>query len=262
MKLLKIALAVVVLLIVAGVGFVYGGIFNVAADDPHWGLTQRVLEAARDHSIVAGARGVQAPPKLDDPKLIAAGAQEYAGMCVGCHLAPGMEDTEIRTGLYPKPPNLSKPGEQRKPAETFWVIKHGLKMTGMPAWGLTHDDQRIWSMAAFVQKLPDLSKPQYDALVGQGEGAGHMHGEISMPHDEEADEHHRSDNPSDNDAQEDSKTGAQSSTHEQGDSHSHTHTDPADAMLSTETMVLRKRPGGWRIVHIHWSNRPAAGAAT
>jgi hypothetical protein len=104
------------------------------------------------------------------------GAEHYAEMCTGCHLAPGMKDTEIRAGLYPRPPNLVEHGAHRKPAEMFWIIKHGLKMTGMPAWGVTHDDQGIWGIVAFLQKLPDLSPQQYEELVTQGRAAGHTHG--------------------------------------------------------------------------------------
>lgn len=360
MRLIKISAAIVVVLLVAGLGFVYGGVFNVAADDPHWGLTQRLLEATRDRSIVKQARGIEVPPRLDDPAMVATGAQEYAEMCTGCHLAPGMKDTEMRTGLYPKPPNLSKPGARRSPEETFWVIKHGLKMTGMPAWGLTHDDQRIWTMVAFVQKLPGLSPSQYQALIEQGDGPGHTHGdempghshgEASMPHEDEDGE------PKGNEAHE----SGQSHTHTHSDGSTHTHREALPArttgtgisgaaaapvavvdrffrtlarndakaasalldpdvliyesgsiersrreyashhlendatflkavkhrllsrsgdaasdwawvateadfsgtadhqpvnMVGTETMILRKRPEGWRITHIHWSNRP------
>jgi mono/diheme cytochrome c family protein len=62
------------------------------------------------------------------------GAAEYDDMCSGCHLAPGQEKTEISKGLYPSPPELSR-GNDLNPAEQFWVLKHGIKMTGMPAWG-------------------------------------------------------------------------------------------------------------------------------
>ena len=75
MRLIKISAAIVVVLLVAGLGFVYGGVFNVAADDPHWGLTQRLLEATRDRSIVKQARGIEVPPRLDDPAMVATCAQ-------------------------------------------------------------------------------------------------------------------------------------------------------------------------------------------
>ena len=72
-------------------------------------------------------------------------------MCVGCHLAPGIENSEIRVGLYPKPPVLSE-ARGLNPGNAFWIIKHGIKMSAMPAWGATHDDDSIWAMVAFVQE--------------------------------------------------------------------------------------------------------------
>lgn len=66
-----------------------------------------------------------------------------------------MEESAARTGLYPQPPNLAQ--HRVAPGTAFWVIKHGLKMTGMPAWGETHDDASIWSIVAFLQRRPDLT---------------------------------------------------------------------------------------------------------
>ena len=94
----------------------------------------------------------------------------YAAMCGECHLTPDQKDSELRLGLYPKPPDLTK-HIKASPSEMFWVIKHGIKMSGMPAWGVTHDDQAIWALVAFVQKLPELSAAQYHAMAG----AGHVH---------------------------------------------------------------------------------------
>lgn len=186
MKLLKTFLVIVAVLVVAGAAFVYSGAFNVAADDPHWGITARLMESARDRSIAARARDIEAPPALDDPALLAMGAEHYAAMCTNCHLAPGMADTETRKGLYPKPPNLAEHADHRSPGEVFWIIKHGVKMTGMPAWGLTHDDASIWGMVAFLKKLPELSPGEYEALAGEARAAGHGHGgdEGAHSHDE------------------------------------------------------------------------------
>ena len=91
MKKLKTSLISVAVLIVAGIGFVYAGIFNVAADEPHWKLTYRVIEFARERSIAARAVGLQAP-SLDDTRLLAMGAEHYEEMCTQCHLAPGRTD--------------------------------------------------------------------------------------------------------------------------------------------------------------------------
>jgi mono/diheme cytochrome c family protein len=184
------AFAIAVAVILSGaLGVMYAGVYNMAADEPHWGVTERFIEAVRVRSIAARLGGVPQSPALNDPQLIAMGAEHYAEMCTGCHLAPGMKDTEIRTGLYPKPPNLVDRGAQRKPAERFWIIKHGLKMTGMPAWGFTHDDQSIWAMVAFLQKLPELSRQQYDEQVAQGRAGDHAHHQTSTSEPDEDKSH-------------------------------------------------------------------------
>lgn len=170
MKPIRIVVISFLVVAVIAVATVYSGTFNIAADDPHWGITSRVIETMRNRSISRQAKLVAAPGSLEDPKMIANGAGEYAEMCAGCHLAPGMKDTELRKGLYPMPPELGVPGAHRKPEEQFWIIKHGLKMTGMPAWGLTHDDGRIWAMVAFLQKLPAMSPAQYQEFVEAGLG--------------------------------------------------------------------------------------------
>jgi mono/diheme cytochrome c family protein len=186
MKVLKTVLLILIgSAVLAAVG-VYSGLFNFAADDPHWGVTARIVESARERSIESQSASISAPANLQDSKIIASGAGEYAEMCTGCHLAPGMKDTEMRTGLYPKPPNLAEHGTHRAPAQQFWIIKHGLKMTGMPAWGLTHDDDRIWSMVAFLQKLPDLTPEAYHELVESGEGGHHHHETDEAEHSHEA----------------------------------------------------------------------------
>lgn len=152
-----------IIFIIAGAAFVYSGVYNIGADSPHWPVTKQLIGALRDHSI-AQRDGNVTVPNLDDPALIAEGAGHYAEMCVGCHLAPGMEDSELRQGLYPKPPNLAKIGIDN-PAEAFWFIKHGIKMSAMPAWGLTHDDHKIWAIVAFTRKLPRLSAEQFKQMT-------------------------------------------------------------------------------------------------
>ena len=152
---------------------VYAGFLNVAADAPHSDLTYAIMETVRSRSISARSKNIRLP-KLDDEKLIAAGAEHYAEMCSECHLSPGNNDTDIRAGLYPKPPDLTK-RIQASPQETFWVIKHGIKMSGMPAWGKTHDDASIWGLVAFLQKLPNLTFVQYRAFAESKRESRHPH---------------------------------------------------------------------------------------
>lgn len=165
MKYVKMALALF-LLLAAGAGmFVWSGIYDPGADSPHWKLTYILLQATRKQAVERHASAVALPDNLNDAQLILNGAGQYAAMCTGCHLAPGMQDSEIRPGLYPQPPDLSKVSVD--PREAFWVIKHGIKMSAMPAWGMSHDDATIWSLVAFLQKLPSMTLDQYKAIVAK-----------------------------------------------------------------------------------------------
>jgi mono/diheme cytochrome c family protein len=149
-----------------GLIFIFSGIFDVSADAPHWPVTRKIMEIVRDRSVEVRARAVSVP-NLSDDQAILKGAGQYAAMCANCHLAPGQERSEIRPGLYPRPPDLSKHAVDPKTA--FWVTKHGIKMSGMPAWGRSHDDATLWSIVAFMQKLLGMSPEQYkEMVVGQG----------------------------------------------------------------------------------------------
>lgn len=160
------------LLVAGALAFVYSGAYDIGADAHHTRLVSRLIGELRERSVDARLAGI-AIPDLDDPQRIAEGAEHYDAMCTGCHLAPDRADSELREGLYPRPPNLTRFSPQ--PREAFWIIKHGIKMSGMPAWGLTHDDDKIWAMVAFLQKLPDLTPEQYRAIVPGPGGENHAH---------------------------------------------------------------------------------------
>jgi mono/diheme cytochrome c family protein len=164
MKMFVTLAAIVAVLVLGGVLFVYSGVYNIGADEPHWPATHGLISTLRDRSIAVRSGDLQVP-NLSDATLISKGAGQYAAMCVGCHLAPGKENSEIRPGLYPQPPNLAR--VRIAPRMAFWAIKHGIKMSAMPAWGATHDDATIWSMVAFLETLPDLSAAQYKQIVAQ-----------------------------------------------------------------------------------------------
>ena len=151
----------------------YFGAFNVAADAPHSVLTSKVLALVRNRSIATRAASLTVP-NLANGDLIAMGAEHYAAMCTGCHLAPGVTESELRQGLYPAPPDFTE-GTSLRPAEAFWVIKHGIKMSAMPAWGGTHDDETIWAVVAFLQQMPTLDAKSYSALTAAPEAVDHDH---------------------------------------------------------------------------------------
>ncbi len=157
-------LAVLTLLVaIAGV-FVYSGLYNIGADDPHSKAVYTVLQTLRDRSMQVRSAELTMP-NLEDAHLVLMGAGQYAAMCTECHLKPGMKNSELRPGLYPQPPILSQ--VRIDPKVAFWAIKHGIKMSAMPAWGGSHDDATIWSMVAFLQKLPDMTPQQYKDIVAR-----------------------------------------------------------------------------------------------
>lgn len=161
----SITVVAVLAILAVGAGvFAYSGLYNIGADSHHTKPVFAVMQMVRDRSIRTHSKGI-AVPNLEDPQLILKGAGQYAAMCTGCHLKPGMKDSELRPGLYPQPPNLSQ--VRIDPRDAFWVIKHGIKMSAMPAWGGSHDDATIWSMVAFLQKLPDMSPAQYKDMVAK-----------------------------------------------------------------------------------------------
>lgn len=164
----------------AGAWAVYSGQVDVSADTPHSPLVFRVIETARDRAIDRRARDLSVPVNLADKERIRRGAGNYDAMCVSCHLSPGTENSEIRQGLYPTPPDLSRPVETSadKAARQFWVIKHGIKASGMPAWSKGGiEDEAIWDMVAFLQQMPTLTADQYSELVESSDG--HSHGGLA-----------------------------------------------------------------------------------
>lgn len=165
MRRLASVIGIVAIAVLGAVGFAYSGAFNVAADEPHSRWFLWLVETVREKSIAARAKAVSVPD-LNDRDLISSGAADYDEMCTGCHLKPGMSNSELRTAMYPQPPDLTK-SHGEDPAEVFWVIKHGIKMTGMPAWGATHDDRRLWAMVAFLQQLSRLTPEQYRILTAR-----------------------------------------------------------------------------------------------
>lgn len=148
-----------------GLLFAASGIYHVGASTGHWAITRALItiglhSAVRTHSI-----GIEPPQDLDDRDRIRLGAGHFAGGCAPCHGAPGVEQNPILRGMLPPPPGLSHAVSDWETAELFWIVKHGLKYTAMPAWpALTRDDE-VWSMVAFLERLPELSAEEYRELA-------------------------------------------------------------------------------------------------
>lgn len=163
--------------------FVWFGVYNVAATEKHWPLTTLLLEVVKERSIQVRSKAIVMPDTLP-PEYLAKGAEDYAAMCAQCHLAPGNSASELQRGLYPQPPVFHElEHKTHKPGENFWVIKHGIKLTGMPAWGSAHSDEEIWGLVAFIEQLPDMTADEYrKATVAGAEMPVDQHNTSSDQH--------------------------------------------------------------------------------
>ncbi len=162
--------AVIALLIIGGLIYMYSGIFDISARVPHDPITLWAMNTVRDNSIKHNADNNIKTPDLNDSDLVKMGFVHYREMCVGCHGGPGIERSEIGQGLYPKAPSLARVANDWTPHQLFWITKNGLKMTGMPAFGPTHSDEMIWAIVAFTKKLPTLTKEQYQTFDKETQG--------------------------------------------------------------------------------------------
>lgn len=165
------ALAVVLLLAVVGLVVVYSGAYNVAATEDHVSLVRWAFDTTFHNSV---ARRAPEPPErgAPGPDALAAGARAYRSTCQHCHAGPGVERSAWTSGMRPRPPHLAEAATHWKLGEVFWIAKHGVKMTGMPAFGPTQDDRTLWRIAAFVKRLPALTPEEYKALGAEDEHAG------------------------------------------------------------------------------------------
>lgn len=159
-------LLVLGLLVVAaagGLGVVYLGLYDISATDQHTPPTFRLLTIAMRRSVALRARAVEVPV-LDDPKLVALGRRRFDEYCVPCHGGPGVARAPAAMGMTPLPENLVQTGREWTAAEVYWTVKHGIKMTGMPAWKYRLSEEELWAVVAFVtRELPTLSPSEYRA---------------------------------------------------------------------------------------------------
>jgi mono/diheme cytochrome c family protein len=162
-----IATVIVVIAIEIGVvlGLIFFGWYNVAADAPDSTVVAWVVGHTRRNSIGARVQNAPAAPNLDRPNFIKHGAKLYAHHCSGCHLAPGMKATGVHLGLNPMPPHFAEFKHAPEPKEIYWIVYHGIRMTGMPGWRKTLSGRQIWAIAAFLQKLPGMSEGRYQQLT-------------------------------------------------------------------------------------------------
>jgi mono/diheme cytochrome c family protein len=162
------ALAAAAAMLAAAV--VYGGLYNVAATEQHLQPVFSLVETAMRQSVRLRARNIE-PPPLSGELTVLRGAACFRDKCAQCHGAPGVAQGDIGKSMQPLPGPLVDAPRHWKARELYWVTRHGIRMSGMPAWQYRLSDAELWSVVAFMLRLPELNAAQYAGLVGQAPAA-------------------------------------------------------------------------------------------
>jgi len=149
---------------------VQGGLYDVGATRQHTQTVHTLLEHAMKQSVRRQARGIETPP-LDAPALLARGAACFRDHCVQCHGAPGVAPGPASMGMQPLPGPLLDAARRWHEREIYWITRHGIRMSGMPAWGMRLGDADLWSVVGFIAELPRLSPADYAGRMEAVRGA-------------------------------------------------------------------------------------------
>lgn len=167
-RLRTLLIALLALIVLAGgVGgwVLWGGVYDISATNQHTDPVFKVLDYAMRRSVQSRTDDLEAPRDLGEARRVRAGAVIYRDQCVQCHGAPGVSPEPMAFGLTPAPANLLAAGRTWTPGEIFWVVKHGIKMTGMPAWVYRLSDDEVWDVVAFVRAMPMMAPRDYAQLA-------------------------------------------------------------------------------------------------
>lgn len=161
-KIIVTVILTIVFLFVAFFIYISSGAYDISQLTPHNKLTKSIIGITTHNSINKRLKEVVVPGNIADTAMIVKGFKHYNQMCVGCHSAPGFPDNKFVEGWYPKPPELYKFVKEDDAREFFWITKYGIKMTSMPAFKPTQDDEKLWEVTSFVtQKLGKMTPEEY-----------------------------------------------------------------------------------------------------
>ena len=164
-RLLIGALGVLALLGLGAGVITSAGLVSISASSGHWPVTSWFLHYSMRRAVSTQAIGIETPDNLDDPSLILKGAGHYETGCLACHGAPGREQSLIVRQMTPEPPFLPPRIGHWNDRELFWIVRHGIKFTAMPAWPALNRDDEVWAMVAFLRQLPTMSPERYRELA-------------------------------------------------------------------------------------------------
>ena len=156
--------AFLVVVAFSGFLFVTSGIMPIKASSGHWAITAWFLNFAMRRSVITHSLGMKTPA-LNDAALVAQGAGHYEFGCLPCHGGPDLPQPVVAQHMTPHPPYLPPEISKWEADELFYIVKHGVKFTGMPAWPAQQRDDEVWAVVAFLLKLPGLTAQQYQELA-------------------------------------------------------------------------------------------------
>lgn len=163
-----LAIASLALLVAGAFGgwfVMISGVVPIKASSGHWSITAALLDFAKRRSVATHTLGVTAPP-LGDRAMVVKGASQYDFACEPCHGSPVLQQPRIAGAMTPRPPDLRTAALTYDPEHLFYIVKHGIKFSGMPAWPAQERDDEVWAMVAFLRALPTLDAAGYNDLTG------------------------------------------------------------------------------------------------
>lgn len=171
--LLRCAVVLFLVAVIGGFVTAWSGFYSVAASRGHWPGFELFLEFAMRSSVRTHAWWIETPA-LDDPDRVRRGAAHYQQACSPCHGSPAGASMAVVRNMLPEPSDLEALVPTWKANELFWIVKNGLKYTGMPAWPSQQRDDEVWDTVAFLRELPGMQPDRYRALAGlrRGESLG------------------------------------------------------------------------------------------
>jgi mono/diheme cytochrome c family protein len=181
--LISFTVVLVVMFLALGlVAFAYSGAANVAASEDYLPGVKWFFATVSDNSIKAHAEDAVRRGEISEPAevtdaMLRKGASEYQAMCVPCHGTPGGSRGEFGRGMTPEPPDLADVAGEMALPEIYWVVHHGIRHTGMPAFGRSHSQEDLWAIAAFVERFDGMPPAQYEHWIKQSgtESSSHSH---------------------------------------------------------------------------------------
>ncbi len=191
------------------------GAVNMSADQSA-GLLDDIGNAAFESSTWWRAPKTKNPVS-QTPDVLREGMEHFKSSCVFCHGAPKVARADWGTAMLPEGPELASKGTQASTdGELFYIIKEGVRMTGMPAFGEEHSDEDIWKIVSFIRHLPELTAGEQAELREAVEGLEHEHEHGEHEHGAEA-EHEQGMLPAHGGHTIQTQPAAQPSEHESGE---------------------------------------------